>query len=56
MTEHKESLDLGMLCRCCNCRSHTLPDMDGFTESQVKSIEELCKLCVENARLNVTNA
>jgi len=56
MHEQKESLDLGMLCRCCNCKSDTLPDMEGFTESQVKSIEELCKLCVENASLFAVNA
>ena len=48
MDKHKGSLDLGMLCRCCNCRSPQLPDMNGFSESEIKSIEALCKLCVES--------
>lgn len=56
MGERNESLDLGMLCRCCDCRSHTLPALEGFTESQVRAIEELCKLCVENAGRNASNA
>lgn len=40
-------LDLGMLCRCCDGRSFRLPDTTGLTDSQVASIEKVCKLCVE---------
>lgn len=49
MENQNQSLDLGMLCRCCDCRSYELPKMEGFTEREVKSIQDLCKLCVESS-------
>jgi len=55
MGEHDLSLDLGMLCRCCDCRSYELPKLEGFSASQVKSIEDLCKLCVENFKQSAVN-
>jgi len=55
MEEHDLSLDLGMLCRCCDCRSYDMPNLEGFTPSQVKLIEELCKLCVENFKQSAVN-
>lgn len=48
MDNHSRVLDLGMLCRCCNCSSVDLPDLRGFSESEVRSIQALCKLCVES--------
>ena len=55
MDEHSESLDLGMLCRCCDCRSYLLPDLEGLTENEVKTIQELCRLCVESFKRNAAN-
>jgi len=55
MQEHDQILDLGMLCRCCDCQSYELPKLEGLTASQVKSIEELCKLCVENFKQSAVN-
>lgn len=47
-------LDLGMLCRCCD-HSDQLPELKGFTESERRSIEEICKLCVESFKVTVVN-
>lgn len=47
-------LDLGMLCRCCD-HSYQLPELKGFTESERRSIEEICKLCVESFKVTVVN-
>jgi len=55
MNELHTSLDLGMLCRCCDCRSYELPKMEGLSASQVKSIEELCKLCIESSKMCAVN-
>lgn len=55
MEDHGLDLDLGMLCRCCDCSSFALPDTSGLTDSQVKAIEELCKLCIEIKRPKAVN-
>lgn len=48
------SLDLGMLCRCCD-HSYKLPELEGFTASQRKVIEEICKLCVDSFNRSAVN-
>lgn len=55
MDPHCETHDLGMLCRCCDCRTNVLPDLEGLTEDEVKTIEELCRLCVESFKRNAAN-
>ena len=52
--DHDLELDLGMLCRCCD-HSYKLPDLAGFSPSQRKVIEDLCKLCVESFKLTAVN-
>ena len=54
MEDQDLMLDLGMLCRCCD-HSYRLPELDGFTASERKVIEELCKLCVESFQLSAVN-
>ncbi len=55
MVQNAATHDLGMLCRCCDCRSYLLPDLEGLTEDEVKTIEELCRLCVESSRRSAAN-
>lgn len=55
MEDENLGLDLGILCRCCDCRSYRLPDTAGLTDSQVASIEKLCKLCIEINNQDVVN-
>jgi hypothetical protein len=50
------SLDLGMLCRCCDYQSYKLPPVEGLTDSQRKVIEEICKECIENMKLSAVNS
>lgn len=56
MEEKHNSLDLGMLCRCCNCESYKLPELEGFSAGQVEKIEDLCKLCIEYSRQYAVSA
>jgi hypothetical protein len=56
MEERELNLNLGMLCRCCNYDSYTLPEIEGLSDSQRKEIEELCKLCVESFKRRAVNA
>ncbi len=55
MEDHDLSLDLGMLCRCCD-HSYQLPDLEGFTASQRRIIQELCTLCVESFKRSALNS
>ena len=55
MDDEDLRLDLGMLCRCCDCNSYQLPEVEGFSASQRQVIEELCKICVETSRPIVAN-
>lgn len=56
MARNAATHDLGMLCRCCDCRSsYRLPDLEGLAENEAKTIEELCRLCIENFKLNAAN-
>ncbi len=55
METYDTGLDLGILCRCCDCRSFRLPDTTGLTAAQVATIEKLCKLCIEINNPNVSN-
>uniref|UniRef100_C6E6K4 Uncharacterized protein n=1 Tax=Geobacter sp. (strain M21) TaxID=443144 RepID=C6E6K4_GEOSM len=55
MDHNSESHDLGMLCRGCDCSSYRLPDLDGLTEDEVKTIQELCRLCVDSFKRNAAN-
>lgn len=50
-----ERHDLGLLCRGCDCSSYRLPDLEGLTEDEVKTIRELCRLCVESFKRNASN-
>ena len=56
MEDHDLSLDLGMLCRCCDYHSYELPDVEGLTASQRQVIEELCQLCLANFKLEAVNS
>lgn len=56
MLDEDLGLDLGMLCCCCDCRTYRMPDTTGLTDSQVASIEELCKLCIESNKQYVVNS
>jgi hypothetical protein len=51
MENHGLSLDLGMLCRCCD-HSYRVPDFEGLTASQRKAIEDLCRLCSDSFKLS----
>lgn len=55
MDQQCESHDLGMLCLCCDCRSYALPDLEGLAEDEVKTVEELCRLCVESFKRSAAN-
>ena len=55
MDDQDACLDLGMLCRCCD-HSYSLPEIDGLTDSQRETIEELCRLCVDNFRRTAVNS
>lgn len=56
MTDTELGLDLGVLCRCCDFTTYKLPDkVDGLTPDQLRLIEELCKMCVDNLKKNVVN-
>lgn len=55
MEDQDLSLDLGMLCRCCD-HSYRLPELEGITVSQRKIVEELCKLCVDSFNRTAVNA
>jgi len=48
------SLDLGMLCRCCD-HSYRLPELEGFTATQRRIVEELCQLCVDSFKRKAVN-
>ena len=50
MEDQDPRLDLGMLCRFCDCRSYKLPDVEGFSQSERQAIEDLCKICIENPK------
>jgi cytochrome c556 len=50
MENHDLSLDLGMLCRCCD-HTYRLPKLEGLTVSQRKAIEDLCRLCSDSFRV-----
>ena len=51
MEDQDLRLDLGMLCRFCDCRSYKLPDLEGFfSQSERQAIEDLCKICIENPK------
>jgi len=54
MEEQDLSLDLGMLCRCCD-HSYKLPALEGFPAAQRKVVEELCRLCVDSFKLTAVN-
>ncbi|WP_224962278.1 hypothetical protein [Geomonas subterranea] len=56
MLDNDLELDLGILCRCCDCRTFRLPETTGLSDSQVASIEKLCKLCIESNRQYVANS
>ena len=48
--------DPGILCSCCDNHTFSLPDVDGISARQRETIEELCKLCLENSQLKVCNS
>lgn len=54
MKDHDSTLDLGMLCRCCD-HSFKLPDLRGFSESERKIVEELCRLCADSFQCTAVN-
>lgn len=56
MVDEELGLDLGILCRCCDCSSYRMPDTTGLTDSQIGCIERLCKLCIEINSRNVVNS
>ncbi|MBU5636315.1 hypothetical protein KOM00_06165 [Geomonas sp. Red69] len=56
MLDEDLGLDLGILCRCCDCRTIRLPDKTGLSESQVAAIEKLCKLCIESNKQYAVNS
>lgn len=55
MQEKELTLNLGMLCRCCNFSSYQLPEIEGLSARQRREVEELCKLCIENFRRTAVN-
>lgn len=55
MEDHDLTLDLGMLCRFCDCDSYELPEMEGLTESQRQYIQSVCKLCVDASKRTAVN-
>jgi len=55
MDERDFSLNVGMLCNCCDYHSYELPDVEGLSIKQRQIIEELCKLCIENSRPTAVN-
>jgi hypothetical protein len=56
MSENDLGLNLGMLCRCCNFDSYKLPETEGFSASQRKQIEELCKMCIDSFKRSAVNS
>jgi len=56
MGEHDLSLNLGILCRCCDYHSYKLPDVEGFPAGQRQTIEDICKLCVDSFELSAVNS
>ena len=56
MEDHDLSLDLGMLCSCCDYHSYELPEVEGLTSGQRQMIEELCKLCVDSFKRSAVNS
>lgn len=55
MEQHGLSLNLGMLCSGCDCKSYKLPEVEGFSADQRQFIENLCKVCIEYFKLNTVN-
>jgi hypothetical protein len=55
MEEHDLNLNLGMLCCCCDYRSHKMPDVEGFSARQRQIIEDLCRLCIEGFKMTAVN-
>jgi len=55
MVDRELDLELGMLCSCCNNDSLSLPELEDISARQRETIEELCKLCLENHRLTAVN-
>lgn len=50
MEKHHRYLDFGILCRCCDCRSYNAAALKDLPESERKTIEEICKLCIESCK------
>ena len=47
--------ELGILCTCCNNGALSLPELEGLSAGQRESIEELCRLCLEDHRMTAVN-
>ena len=56
MNENDLSLNLGMLCCCCNFNSYQLPEIEGLSDSQRRQIEELCKICIDTFKRTAVNS
>jgi hypothetical protein len=55
MEEHDLTLNLGVLCNCCDYRSRKLPDVEGLTALQRQAIEDLCRLCIATFHPSAVN-